>query len=478
MYKKMIGALLSVPLLAWSTGGADAAEPQELYNEPMTIKLVPSSNFNVNIHGSYELIDLEDGESVEIDNDMQFRYGTEKVTIKLSDDVSETSSEGYVLQEDGPSSSNYVSISSVERAGTSFQETNYRGSFIIEPEEKRDPSGADDAEEQNKDNDDEEKTVDRLQLYNVLDLEDYLKGVVPHEMSASWPSEALKAQAVAARNYGKVNMDANDFLYDTVTHQVYHGLSGEASASNAAIRDTEGLYAVHNGSLIYAYFHASSGGYTDNSENVWSSKVPYIRAVDDPYDNHSANSNTNWTVDLSREDADEAIFPSSNWELTKLEIIEKSDAGRVQKMRATGSNRETGEEQVKTLPEDSSPDSLRWSLGTTLKSTMFDVSEEESSGVKVKTADGTEESYDSAIGMEMRLGDGTDEVVSYENLAVRTSNGVEYVGTAPSSYTIEGKGYGHGLGMSQWGAYKMAQDGHSFREILKHYYTDIDIVER
>ncbi|MFB4165199.1 SpoIID/LytB domain-containing protein [Alteribacillus sp. JSM 102045] len=443
----------------------------------MTIKLVPSSNFDVNVYGSYELIDLENGETVDMDNDLQFRYGEDEVTVRESDEKSETSSEGFVLQEDGPSSDNYVVISSVLRAGTSFQKTNYRGSFVIEPEEKRNPSGADDTEEQDKDNEDEENTVNRLQLYNVLDMEDYLKGVVPREMSASWPAEALKAQAVAARNYAKVNMDTNDFLYDTTTHQIYHGRSGEDSRSNEAIRNTEGLYAVHNGSLIYAYFHASSGGYTDNSENVWNSQVPYIQAVKDPYDIHSANSHTSWTVDLSREDADNAIFPGSDWELTGLEVVEKSNAGRAQKMEAKGINANTGEEQVKTLPEGSSPDSLRWSLGTTLKSTMFDL-EEESSSVKVKTADGSEESYDSALGMTIRHSDGSDEVVSYENLAVRTSSGVEYVGTTASSFIIDGKGHGHGLGMSQWGAYKMAQDGHTFREILKHYYTGIDIVER
>ncbi|RSL29940.1 SpoIID/LytB domain-containing protein [Salibacterium salarium] len=481
MYKKITAALLSVPLLAFTASHAGAEEPQDLYDEPMTIKLVPSSNFNVTVHGSYELIDREDGETIDIDDEVKFRYGDEEVTIRIPAEEEEeyTSSEGYTLQENGVSDNNYVSITSVLRAGTSFQTTNYRGSLVIEPEEARSPDDADDAKEQDPDNEDEEETVDRLQLFNVLNMDDYLKGVVPREMSASWPIEALKAQAVAARNYAQTNMASNEFLYDTTTHQVYHGLSGEGSRSNQAVNETEGVLALHNGSPIYAYFHASSGGHTEDSENVWGNEVSYVRGVEDSYDTHSSNPNNNWTTELSREDADEAIFPDSNHELVDLEIVEKSDAGRVQEMRATGIDADTGETVEKMLPDGSSPDSIRWALGTTLKSTMFDLSSEESNGgVTVKTADGSEESYDSALGMEMRQADGSDDVVSYENLAVRMASGVEYVNSASSTFEFEGSGWGHGLGMSQWGAYNMAQQGMSYRQILKHYYTDIEIVEQ
>lgn len=476
MYKKMMGVLLAVPLFICANQSAAAEEPEDLYNEPMTIKLIPSQTFTADIHGSYELIDLKTGETLDVDRDVTFRHGTDTVSVEVSDDVLETSTEGYVLQENSPSSNNYVTISSVKRAGSSFQQTSYRGSFKMEPEEKRNPDGA--AEEQRRNKEDEEQTRNRVQLYNILEIEDYLKGVVPHEMAASWPMEALKAQSVAARNYAKVNMQANEFLYDTVTHQVYHGKSGEASRSNEAIKATEGTYIEHNGSLIYAYFHASSGGYTDNSENVWSSRVPYIRAVEDPYDTHSANTNTSWTVQLTQEHADDAVFPEDEWELTNLTITEKSNAGRVQTMKAEAIHTETGEEKSITLPEASSPDSLRWSLGTTLKSTMFDIKKEQPNSITVKTADGSASSYDSALGMKMKQADGENEVITYENLAVRMSNGVSYVGTKPSSYQIDGQGFGHGLGMSQWGAYKMAKDGHHFRDILHHYYTDIDIVHR
>ncbi|SFL84840.1 SpoIID/LytB domain-containing protein [Salibacterium qingdaonense] len=479
MYKKITAALLSVPIAAFAASAADAAEPQDLYNEPMTIKLVPSSNFNADIHGSYQLIDQADGETVEMDNDIQFRYGEDNVTVKVSDDdsVMHTSSEGFILQEDGVSDSNYVEISSVKRAGTSFQTTAYRGSFVVDPAEERSPDEAA-GDEQNRSDSEQPDTVERLQLFNVLDMQDYLKGVVPREMSAQWPMEALKAQAVAARNYAKVNMDANEFLYDTTTHQVYHGLSGESSRPNQAIRQTDGIYAEYNGRLINAYFHASSGGHTEDSENVWANEVPYIRGVDDPYDTHSANPNTEWTEEINQEAVSEAVFPDSSWVLSDLEIVSKSEAGRVQQIRAVGVNEESGETKEKMLPAGSnSADSIRWDLGSTLRSTMFDLSKDTNS-VSVKTADGSEQSFDSAVGMKIRQSDGSDEAVAYDNVAVQTGSGVEYLKASASAYTFTGRGWGHGLGMSQWGAYNMAQQGMSYRDILTHYYTDIDIVER
>ncbi|WP_240374373.1 SpoIID/LytB domain-containing protein [Bacillus piscicola] len=462
MHKKLTGLLVAVCLLVLMAANVEAAAPNDLYDEPITVKLVPSVNFDATLYGSYELIDLKDQEKIKIGNNVQFRHASDKVVVKLSGDKSVSSTQGYILQESPVSSRNYVSLTSVLRAGTDFKQTDYRGSFVIKPSAK---------------NNQDDKT-DRLQLFNVLGIEDYLKGVVPKEMSASWPKEALKAQAVAARNYAKVNMDANTFLFDTVKHQVYHGRSGEAGRSNEAVTETKGTYAVYNGALIYAYFHASSGGYTDNSENVWSGKVPYIRAVKDPYDLHNANPNTNWTATVTRDEADKAIFPEKEWELARLEVIEKSKAGRVQKIRATAIHSTTGKERVKILPDGASPDSLRWALGTTLKSNIFDMKERGANAVSVKMGDGSVKSYNSAIGMKMRQKDGTDNAISYENLAVRTPTGIQYANTAPASYTFTGKGWGHGLGMSQWGAYKMAKDGKSYREILKHYYTGIDIVKR
>ena len=445
----VVAFLFSVPLIG------EAKEPHNLYPEPITVKLIPSINFSVVPHGDYELINLDDGEPVAFREEIDFRYGKNRVDIRRKNGDIITSKNGFVLREKQRSNRHYVTITSVDRGGSGFQPTEYRGSFMIEPGNSE---------------------SDRLTLYNVLDMEDYLKGVVPREMSASWPIEALKAQAVAARNYAKINMDSNKFLYDTVQHQVYHGKSVENPNSNRAVEETKGIYATYNGSLIYAYYHSSSGGHTENSENVWSSTLPYIRAVEDPYDTHNVNPNTSWTETVSKKKVSDAIFPEKDWELVSLRITEKSSTGRVQAMEAIGVNINTGEQKTKRLPEGS-PDSLRWALGTTLKSTLFDM-KEESISVKVKMKDGKEKDFSETTGMKIRHADGNDSVIAYETMAVRTLSGVEYARTGASEYIFTGKGWGHGLGMSQWGAYKMANDGKTFREILKHYYTGIEIEPR
>lgn len=125
----------------------------------------------------------------------------------------------------------------------------------------------------------------RLTVVNTLDLETYLRGVVPKEMGAwEFPSlEALKAQAVAARTYavanrGKRAADGFD-LGDTVADQVYGGRDGEQSLTDRAIQETEGLYATHGGKPILALFMADCGGHTTDVAHVFGGEAPYLRAV-------------------------------------------------------------------------------------------------------------------------------------------------------------------------------------------------------
>ncbi|MFB5661018.1 SpoIID/LytB domain-containing protein [Alteribacillus sp. HJP-4] len=434
---------------------AEAAEPQDLYTEPMTVKLVPSAKPSVTITGSYELIDLDTGDTIDIDNDIIFEHNSNEVTAVVSGSKKYTSDEGYSLQENGPFANNFLTISKVFPAGASTSSNNqYRGSLIIEPAGGSAP-----------------------EIYNVLNMEDYLKGVVPREISAGWPVESLKAQAVAARNYAKVNMSNNNFLYDTVQSQVYAGRTGEHTRSNQAVDETKGKVATHNGSLITAYYHASSGGYTENSENVWSTALPYTRAVEDPFDNHSANPNTSWSENITKEQLGQAVFKSS-WIVVDVKVVERSDAGRVQKLEVSAVNKSSGARETRIVPNGTSPDSIRNNVGKTLKSTMFDVKKEGGS-VKVKTAGGAEETHDQALGMKLKQPDGSESTINYENLAVRQAGGsTDYISTAASSFIFTGKGWGHGLGMSQWGAYNMANQGKSYEEILKHYYTGIQIVQQ
>ncbi|MEM6520376.1 MAG: SpoIID/LytB domain-containing protein, partial [Cyanobacteria bacterium P01_C01_bin.70] len=120
---------------------------------------------------------------------------------------------------------------------------------------------------------------------NYVDLEQYLYSVVGGEMPTSWPLEALKAQAVAARSYVlHKRQQSRSPHYDvgsTTTWQVYGGLQEETSSTQAAVEGTRGQVLTYNGQVIEAVFHSSSGGHTENVEDVWSQPLPYLRGVQD-----------------------------------------------------------------------------------------------------------------------------------------------------------------------------------------------------
>ena len=112
-----------------------------------------------------------------------------------------------------------------------------------------------------------------MTIINKLPLEEYLYGVIPSEMPASWPVEALKAQAIAARGFAVTNFNKYkrfDFNLCTTTYsQVYKGYSGEHPNTNKAVDQTRDMVIFYNGKLVEPYYHSNSCGYTEDSENVW-----------------------------------------------------------------------------------------------------------------------------------------------------------------------------------------------------------------
>lgn len=242
---------------------------------------------------------------------------------------------------------------------------------------------------------------------NYVDLEQYLYSVVGSEMPASWPQEALQAQAVAARSYA-LNHQAKAAragrAYDmggTQSWQVYRGLSGEATSTIAAVEATAGQVLTYGGQVIEAVFHSSSGGHTENSEDVWSSAVPYLKGVQD-FD-HDAPVYT-WQAAFSFDDVS-AKF-SGLGRLRHIEVSARSGHGRARQILLTG---DSGTQSV-------SGNDLRRALG--LRSTKFEVS----------------------------------------------------VNAASGSVVFNGSGFGHGIGLSQWGARGMALQGKTYAQILGHYY--------
>lgn len=149
----------------------------------------------------------------------------------------------------------------------------------------------------------------KLTLVNFVDLESYVKGVVPYEMSSGWPIEALKAQAVCARTYAASHMNglpAYGFdITATTTSQVYLGTIEAGANSDRAVDETAGKFVRYQGKLCETFFFAADGGATENSENVWVAEVPYLRGVIDPYEDALTDPSfvkyyKSWSATISR----------------------------------------------------------------------------------------------------------------------------------------------------------------------------------
>lgn len=243
---------------------------------------------------------------------------------------------------------------------------------------------------------------------NLVSLEEYLYSVVGSEAIPTWPLAALKAQAVAARTYALYkSAAAGNRFYDldaTTSSQVYKGLEKEFTSTQEAVNQTTGQVLSYQGKPILAAFHSSSGGHTENVEDVWTSHLPYLRGVVD-YDQVSPV--FQWTKTFSASQLGQLLGGVGT---VRSLIPEKmTPLGRVLSLKVVGSRRS----------KRVSGTQIRKALD--LRSTLFTVS------------------------------------------------------TAGGQFQINGRGYGHGIGLSQWGAYSLAEQGVGYQEILAHYYRNANL---
>ncbi len=309
----------------------------------------------------------------------------------------------------------------------------------------------------------ERRSSEELLVINYVGTDDYVSSVLGKEMSYSWPNEALKAQAVCARNFVLCRGNAHkNYGFDvcSTTHcQVYGGVESEHENTRRAVNETKGILATHNGEIVPLYFFATSGGVTEDVENVWGSPYAYLKSVPDTYENPEQASKYKWTKTLSRSDIEKRLSSSgiNIGTLINITVDSKSASGRVTKMtfHGTGGTYSAKLEKCRTI------------LG--LFSQKFTVSPDATS--ILFTTNGV-----AAPTLYACAGDGTKPVSGY---AVLGQNGeLDYVkisSSNPENYIIDGGGYGHGVGMSQWGARGMAENGFTYDQILKHYYTGIEL---
>ena len=178
---------------------------------------------------------------------------------------------------------------------------------------------------------------------NALGMDDYIRGVVAGEMPSGWPQEALRAQAVAARTYAMAtskNGDGFDQYADTRS-QVYNGISGETAATDQAVAATSGEVVVSDGKPIVTYYFSTSGGRTEDVENVFlgAEPAPYLRSVHDPYDD--ASPRHRWTRQMSLRSAQRRLGSLVKGRLLRIKVLRRGTSPRVVRAQVVGSRGRT-----------------------------------------------------------------------------------------------------------------------------------------
>ena len=317
-----------------------------------------------------------------------------------------------------------------------------------------------------------------MTVINIVNLEQYLYGVVPKEIESYAPMEALKAQAVAARTFAYKSMGSYvkwDFdVVNTVSSQVYGGFADEKDTTNKAVDATKGKKVLYNNKLASLFYFSSSGGMTEDNIYVWGSDIPYLKSVPDPYE--AGNSyNYSWSRNYTAADIKMKLFLSDVeiGDILSMKVEEYTPAGRARKLKIVGTKGTityTNEDIRIILGKDGSYLPSRMftisgggasNTGTaTVLSAGGSTSEMDIYGTKAVTSSGVYDILSSA---------GPVKVVSADNSAIITGP------VSDGNYVLTGKGWGHGIGMSQEGAKGFARNGHTSDQILRHYFPGVTV---
>jgi stage II sporulation protein D len=176
-----------------------------------------------------------------------------------------------------------------------------------------------------------------LTALNVVDIESYVRGVVAEESPSSWPLEALKAQAVAARSYAIATRRERGFHhYDDTRSQVYRGIRAETARTNRAVAETALQVVLYEGEVAETYFSSTSGGHTENNENSFlgGTPVPYLRGVPDPYD--SASPHHRWKRKFSQRRVQSRLGRYVRGRLKRIAVISRGVSPRIVRARLIG----------------------------------------------------------------------------------------------------------------------------------------------
>ncbi|MBP7216760.1 MAG: SpoIID/LytB domain-containing protein [Candidatus Omnitrophica bacterium] len=257
----------------------------------------------------------------------------------------------------------------------------------------------------------------RVTLINHVPLEDYVKGILLHEASHYWPKEAIEAQAIVCRTFALYQMqERKHALFDVtadVYSQVYGGSASERYRTNEAVDATSGLVLKYKGALFPAYFHSTCAGHTEDAHQLWNISIPPLRGVRCGFCYGSPR--LRWDYRIAIGEAEKILQRKGlfSGSLSDIRIERKDASGRIVDLSLVGKHKRT------------------------------------------------------IAGKDFREAIGPDKIRSL-NFTIAKQGG---------AFVMEGLGWGHGVGLCQWGAYFMAKQGRTFKDIVQHYYPGADIAQ-
>ena len=255
-----------------------------------------------------------------------------------------------------------------------------------------------------------------LCVINYIGLEDYIKGVMYHEVSHYWPMEALKAQAIASRAYALSQKEEKaSFDYDVTSDiysQVYGGRISERYRTNMAVDETRGMILTYQDKIFPAYYHATCGGYTEDASLLWNIDIPPLKGVACAFCKDSPH--FRWHYVLSLDEIQKKLTESRKLigKIKDIVILSLDKSGRVVELKILTDNKD------------------------------FNIAAKD---------------FRNIIG---------PNIIRSTNLGLKIIDG---------DAVFEGFGWGHGVGLCQWGAYFMAKQGYTVEQILKYYYPGSEL---
>ncbi|HHT85755.1 MAG TPA: SpoIID/LytB domain-containing protein [Firmicutes bacterium] len=422
-------------------------------NPKVLVGLARSNSVSLTFSQEYRLVTRQGSQQIPAGGKVSFesRRGNLNVTVSSGSSVlhsKEVASPVTITPSSKPATASF-SVSGQGNPNPGFPGQEFRGSAVI-------------IEDQGS-----------LVVANLVDLEQYLWSVVSSEMPCSWAKEALKAQTVASRTYavykgalsdGSNIATAGDIkIWANESNQLYRGKLHEDPRAVEACIETKGQILTYQGKPAATYFHADSAGMTESSRSVWGGDIPYLVAVEEvPHD----SPHSQWEVCFDLETLSQKL--KGVMQASPIDMIhgcEPGTSGRWLYASISSGNKNANVKatEFRSLLE--------------LKSMWFSV---------FKRGGGRETTGQLNPGHEVYIDNGTSiQAVPLKQCTMRNPgrsqlavSGAYVIGPGrpgPITFVFQGRGWGHGVGLSQWGAKAMAEQGAGYKQILMHYYPSTDI---